>query len=102
MQYRFHPKKPLCFSGGVMDRVVSQLLAELDGVAESETKVFVIGKAFFHFRANLQNIFVFAKQAPPTAPTSWTLPYCAPAASTAWSTLARTATPPSDGASWAA
>ncbi len=30
-------------SGGVMDRVVAQLLAELDTVAESEKKVFVIG-----------------------------------------------------------
>ncbi len=30
-------------AGGVMDRVVSQLLGELDSVAESNSKVFVIG-----------------------------------------------------------
>ncbi len=29
--------------GGVMDRVVSQLLAELDGLSDAESNVFVIG-----------------------------------------------------------
>ncbi len=34
--------------GGVMDRVVSQLLAELDEVAESDKRVFVIGEHVQH------------------------------------------------------
>lgn len=30
-------------SGGVMDRIVSQLLAELDGMSSTNAQVFVIG-----------------------------------------------------------
>jgi peroxin-6 len=45
-------------SGGVMDRVVSQLLAEMDGLNQSGT-IFIIGNPLLYYSENYSAIFSF-------------------------------------------